>query len=282
MKGKEALARGLVTLRGHLYTGTFKVVLQALGLEPRLVSVYHRLLYLTTSGVTTVSIGGRDAQFHVSTTWESALLGNLMEASVIKDFLSELEPDDIVFDIGANVGLYTCFAGTVLPKGKVVAFEPHPGNVDRMKQNLELNGANAEIHELALSNTVDQTTMPLNSTEPGAVGYMKDENEYGNELDVQTVPAADLVADGTVPSPDVAKIDVIGAEYTVLDGMTRLLTDNHPRVLYCEVYPERLPDFGATAETVNDLLRKHDYRVERIHEVEKAHYIKATSPDADT
>lgn len=53
--------------------------------------------------------------------------------------LQTLESDDVFYDIGANVGTYTCFAGQVVDDGNVIAFEPHPANVDRLRENAEPN-----------------------------------------------------------------------------------------------------------------------------------------------
>ncbi len=41
---------------------------------------------------------------------------------------------DIVFDIGANVGVFTRFARSMWPDVKVVAVEPHPSNIDFFKR----------------------------------------------------------------------------------------------------------------------------------------------------
>lgn len=41
---------------------------------------------------------------------------------------------DIIFDLGANVGIFTRFARELFPKAKIVAVEPHPGNIEVFKQ----------------------------------------------------------------------------------------------------------------------------------------------------
>src|SRR5437867_1922845 len=62
---------------------------------------------------------------------------------------------DTVFDIGANVGIYTLlFSERVGPRGRVVAFEPSARNVSYLKRHLALNGAtNVSVVEADASAT---------------------------------------------------------------------------------------------------------------------------------
>ena len=53
----------------------------------------------------------------------------------------EISKNDVVVDIGANIGYYTLiFAKLVGENGKVFAFEPDPSNFALLKKNVELNG----------------------------------------------------------------------------------------------------------------------------------------------
>lgn len=46
-----------------------------------------------------------------------------------------------IFDIGANIGYYTLLAESLVgPEGRVFAFEPHPENYEKLKENIEVNG----------------------------------------------------------------------------------------------------------------------------------------------
>ena len=51
-----------------------------------------------------------------------------------------IEKDDVVFDIGSNIGAFTIpFAKKVGPKGKVFAFEPQSFIYNLLKDNVKLN-----------------------------------------------------------------------------------------------------------------------------------------------
>src|SRR5208283_4552591 len=74
-------------------------------------------------------IAGIQARFHTHTPEELRILesagGAGGEQRVLSRLIGFLKPGDVVFDIGANVGLYTVLlAKTVGDKGRVLAFEP--------------------------------------------------------------------------------------------------------------------------------------------------------------
>ncbi|NJO15246.1 MAG: FkbM family methyltransferase [Thioploca sp.] len=56
------------------------------------------------------------------------------------DFLSKkISTGDTVLDVGANIGIFSLvFANAVGVLGKVLALEPHPHNIERLRNNIEL------------------------------------------------------------------------------------------------------------------------------------------------
>lgn len=56
-------------------------------------------------------------------------------------WLDELQPGDVFYDIGANVGIYTIYAAEkVGPTGHVYAVEPHLANAVSLLKNIAANG----------------------------------------------------------------------------------------------------------------------------------------------
>ena len=56
----------------------------------------------------------------------------------------ELRPDDVVFDVGANIGWYSLLIGRHAPPGvQMFAFEPAPANYELLVENLRRNGISA-------------------------------------------------------------------------------------------------------------------------------------------
>ena len=79
----------------------------------------------------------------------------------------EVEPGDVVWDVGANVGLYSCYAAKA--GARVLAFEPSGINFGLLVAHVELNGLDQSVapYCLALTDTSRATELFTSSFEPG-------------------------------------------------------------------------------------------------------------------
>ncbi|MEZ0115423.1 amino acid adenylation domain-containing protein/FkbM family methyltransferase [Catenulispora sp. EB89] len=57
---------------------------------------------------------------------------------------------DLVFDVGANIGMFTLFAGLRWPGARVYAFEPIPPVHDTLRRNVDLHGLDARVFDFGL------------------------------------------------------------------------------------------------------------------------------------
>src|SRR3990167_5131009 len=78
----------------------------------------------------------RFAAFNARCEWRVRTLAT-KEPSVY-EWLQTLGPDDVLFDVGANIGVYTVFAAVCMG-ARVVAFEPEAQNFAALNLNLSLN-----------------------------------------------------------------------------------------------------------------------------------------------
>ncbi|HEX5709505.1 MAG TPA: FkbM family methyltransferase, partial [Pyrinomonadaceae bacterium] len=62
-----------------------------------------------------------------------------------------IEDGACVFDVGANVGLFTLFVKQQSRRARVFAFEPLPPNFDALRTNVALYGLDAELFECGLA-----------------------------------------------------------------------------------------------------------------------------------
>jgi len=137
-----------------------------------------------------------------------------------------VQAGDTVFDIGANVGIYTLlFSERVGSEGRVVAFEPSARNVSYLRRHLWLNGAtNVSVVEAAVS-----ATTGIARFEPGddaSTGRL----DVSGMFEVATT-AIDAFVEFSAQVPSLLKIDVEGAEVDVLHGALATLNRLHPRIL---------------------------------------------------
>lgn len=271
----ELIVSGLERLRRLLYRGPVKKVVAAVGLESVLKTTYSSLLSAaSTDNTVTQEINGTEAKFHVSTGMEVQRFRGLMsESEVVESVLEEVEPEDVFYDVGANVGMYTCFVSQKVNTS--VAFEPHPENRMRLRENIELNGLeNAVVRQEALSDEDGKTHLAIHGADVAGEGtHSLATEEDGTTVEIETARADSLVNTGSCPSPDVVKIDVEGAELSVLQGMKNSLEDC--RAVYCEVHSERVTEYGGTVDEIYELLESHDFSIESLEERGSEEFLRA-------
>jgi phthiocerol/phenolphthiocerol synthesis type-I polyketide synthase E len=61
-----------------------------------------------------------------------------------------LRPNDVVFDVGANIGLFTLLVHSLQPTAKIFAFEPAPPLFELLETNTRLQGSDAKLFPLGL------------------------------------------------------------------------------------------------------------------------------------
>ncbi|QDA62300.1 FkbM family methyltransferase [Hymenobacter jejuensis] len=142
-----------------------------------------------------------------------------------------LKPGDVVFDVGANIGLHTLVAAKMVgPKGKVYAFEPFRQNFEHLQAHIQLNGlTNVVAAELAVSDTdgpLDFFAPPPNNSGMGS----RYSQAVGSRPQVVQAVALDRYA-ADLPALNLVKIDIEGGELLALRGMRNLLATHKPKVV---------------------------------------------------
>jgi amino acid adenylation domain-containing protein/FkbM family methyltransferase len=190
---------------------------------------------------------------------------------------------DVVFDVGANVGFFTVFAGTQVPGSRVYAFEPIPPVFDALRANAEVHGVAGRVFRCGLGSreeTVEFTYYPENTVLSGRFASAEGETEVvrryltnveataagGGSLDellshklrgeqytcsIRTL--SDVVREEGVERIDLLKIDVEKAEWDVLLGIA---DGDWPKIqqIVIEVH-----DLGGRLEQVLTLFRSKGF-----------------------
>jgi FkbM family methyltransferase len=160
---------------------------------------------------------------------------------------SNIEPGEIVYDVGANIGVYTVLAAKrVGTGGKVYAFEPHGASFVRLLQNIVVNNLQDGVvaSNIALDAEQGFFTFEYLHIDAGQSGsqLLSQDNvtsaEHPGEVSEMKYAASidSLIASGGFERPDHVKIDVDGRELPILRGMTGLLSGiNPPKSLQVEM-----------------------------------------------
>jgi FkbM family methyltransferase len=167
---------------------------------------------------------------------------------------------DVIWDIGANVGLFS-FAAAALagPEGQVFAIEPDARLVNLLHRsaNLRVPGR-AKVIAIPAAASDSMGLGQLHIAQRGRSSNFMDRGRTGT--DAGGSRSEDWVVTVTIdwllehlPPPQVLKIDVEGMEPAVLAGATKLLETARPRI-WCEVWP-------GNGERVGKILQAANYNI---------------------
>lgn len=190
--------------------------------------------------------------------WDSAVATNLFvnrvwepeETNVIRGLLRE---GDVFVDIGANIGYFTLLASDAVGStGKVFAFEPDPRNFRLLRKNVETNRCkNVKLEAKAIMEACKPLTLHLSNINFGdhRVYASHDDAMYNHGAQRSEVQVEGITLDGYLPAGsrvDFVKMDIQGAEYFALQGMKRVLLENHDVMCVMEFWPHGLREAGAS------------------------------------
>lgn len=210
------------------------------------------------------------------------------ERHVLDAMVAAARPDDVVWDVGACLGVHTLVAATHVPEGEVVAFEPMPTNRGALVDNATVNRLdNVTVRRDALADT--DGTADFAIRESMAAGYGRHSLAVGDyealrTIEVPTRRGTGLVVAGDAPLPNVVKIDVEGAGPLVLEGMCDVLARDACRHVFLETHePNPVQpsheDVGYTEADIRDLLESLGFTVETLARDYHLHAVKQPPSD---
>jgi FkbM family methyltransferase len=153
-------------------------------------------------------------RLHDFLMWEQIGRYGAYEPATTHRLLGALKPGDTFVDVGANNGYFSLLAARAVgPLGRVVAVEPAPSALTRLRRNV-VGYPNVEVVACAASDHEGEARF---RTDPDADSW----GRVAADGDL-VVPTKTL--DALVSSADIVKIDTEEHEVEVLSGMTRLLS----------------------------------------------------------
>lgn len=173
-----------------------------------------------------------DARLQHLKAGRSAFDPDLLRLAI--DFVKE---DSVVWDVGANVGVFSIAAASLASAGYVLAIEPDPwlvNLINKTKEHRENKELRLEVLGAAVSQLPGVARLAV-AMRGRASNFLVDFNgrsQAGGVRRTQLVPtlSLDLISE-TVMAPSLIKIDVEGAEWAVLQGAEKLIDESHPTIV---------------------------------------------------
>jgi len=141
------------------------------------------------------------------------------DSNKIKEFISSPK---IIFDIGANIGMYSLFFSQYWPESKIYAFEPVKDTYNVLLKNIELNGfsnINAFNYGLYDESMFSQMGIPVDRESENVGLYTVDKKiELKNVVTCEFKKVTEILNDLKITNIDLIKIDCEGSELNILSN----------------------------------------------------------------
>jgi FkbM family methyltransferase len=185
-----------------------------------------------------------------------------------------LKDGETLFDIGANIGVYTIYAALRHPAVRVVAFEPEYANLHLLRDNVIENGLSerVSIYPFALSDRSGLSTLHIQDLTPGAALSTESAQSLGVTLAGKRVVAREGTYALTVDefcrlsamTPNCIKLDVDGTEPEILMGAAHTLENRALRSIILE-----MPENESARDRCKTYLSQAGFSHERRDSVKK-------------
>lgn len=139
------------------------------------------------------------------------------EPETIK-WLQKIKRNEIFWDVGANIGLYSVFA-SIMTGCRTYAFEPESQNYSVLNKNILFNKLEKLIRAycIGISNVTEVNSLQLSKLEAGYSGHSLGTSSNKFNQGCISFSIDDLIDLG-IPCPNHLKIDIDGLEHLVLQG----------------------------------------------------------------
>jgi FkbM family methyltransferase len=169
-----------------------------------------------------------------------------------------VRPDDVVFDIGANIGVHSVALSKMAgPRGRLCVFEPNPELLPQLRLTVEGLG-NAKLYPFALSDKSDVSTLFIpENAEMGSLANWTAERDGAGEIhtiNCEVRRIDDLISNGDIPLPDFIKCDIEGAELMAFKGANAALDRIDAPIILFEANIHNTRGFGFGIEDAKNYL----------------------------
>jgi FkbM family methyltransferase len=232
----------------------------AAGIDDRVERLYGAF-FLRGGTIITQQVGSATAKFHVNSLEELGRVNPVpgVDRPKLRELLEQTRPDDVFWEVGANVGVVSCLVGDRLDSGRVIAFEPHQHNARRLRESLSLNDVDSSVYEYVLSDSDGHIDLAVSGNVVGAGGHSIGNRDAVEKIQVpMTSGDAFIEREGILPltpPPDVLYVDAEGAELRIIEGLSSTLESGTCRYVSCSVHAgesgNSIRDFGDTADELH-------------------------------
>lgn len=235
---------------------------------------------------TSASLTLQGHRFKIPILKEVGMHNLMMDEFWMMDIFSRLSPndEDVLIDIGANVGQTLLKWKAVHPKSKYVAVEPLASCINYLEKLIEINSfTNCQISEKAISDQDGKSEFYLHFPEPSdrTASLLNQEFDPIKSISIETQKFESLLKTLDISPQNIycIKIDVEGSETEILNDMKPFLLRYKP-ILIIEI----LAIDKNRLKRTNRIIQELPYQMYRIvkNQLRLDHFQKIESVEIDT
>jgi FkbM family methyltransferase len=194
-------------------------------------------------------------------------LGRTYDEAVAKFLRQRVQPGQICFDVGANVGVYVLqFAHWLGRHGHVVAFEPNPGALTVLRKHVRINGLDDQVSIVPAAIGASYGQVVLYASGADGMSRLGEPNvAIADEVCEVEVPifTLDEYCQSTHLEPDWLLMDIEGFEIQALAGARQLIERRrHKLGMIVEMHPNLWNSADTTRTQTGALLAELALRAE--------------------
>ena len=199
-----------------------------------------------------------------------ALFTGGFEIIEVEFMRQSLKPGNVLFDIGANGGLFTIIAAKqVGSSGHVYAFEPGLQELKLLRHNIAINNlTNVTVIEAAVSNKKGTTQFAI--SHDGAMNSLAQTNHPSQKIEswqtVEMTTIDNVIEELSIPQVNFIKIDVEGAEKLVIEGAKNILSSDKNPIILFEASDLNAISFGYSAQELISEIQSAQFSVNYLNE----------------
>ena len=177
-------------------------------------------------------------------------------------WIEDFKTNSIFFDVGANIGLYSCYA-TKKKDCKTFSFEPSVFNLENLAKNIHINDLSNKVTIIPnpLYKNKIISKMKMSSTNIGGAisTFAEDYTFDGSKIktifsyNLPGLSLDELISEFSLPPPDYLKIDVDGIEHLILQGGIKTLKNLK------SIFIEVSENFTKQKNAVDHILKSNDF-----------------------
>jgi FkbM family methyltransferase len=182
-------------------------------------------------------------------------------------FEAQLKPGMCVFDVGANIGLYSAIAAMKVGNtGCVVAVEPDKVNCSFIKKTSLSNGfEQVAIHQKAAGDKCGLANLYICDTNKADHRLYDNSNKRSNvQIEVTTLDA--IFEELAFNRVDIIKIDTQGFEHSVFRGMKKIIEASPKIKIFMEFWPWGLIQAGESPLGLLNEINKEGFVISEIEQ----------------